>query len=287
MLDSWNDGDAKSAIIEFIRSVTTPGDSFVAPEERIATFDNDGTLWCEKPHYVQAEFLVRLSRPGDSYDQPTEPSTREPVGREGKRARLARFLDRLPDLVAGVAETTKDMTTTAFEDRVCSFFDTAIHPTLGVPYTQLAYAPMLELIELLKANGFRVYICTGGGRDFIRAVSEQLYGIPRDHVIGSAATLEYRDGDIYRKRRIELPIDDGPGKPVHIWRHTGRKPLFACGNADGDTEMLEISQFPLLIHHDDTEREFAYSESAEEVQAKAVQRGWTTVSMRRDFRRVF
>ena len=117
---------------------------------------------------------------------------------------------------------------------------------------------MLELLDLLRANDFHVYICSAGGRDFVRVISEEVYGITRDHVIGSATTLEYRDGDIYRTKGLELPIDDGPGKPVHIWRRTGRKPLFACGNADGDTEMLQIAKFSLLIDHDDAEREFAY-----------------------------
>ena len=156
-----------------------------------------------------------------------------------------------------------------------------------MPYTQLAYRPMLELLDLLQANDFHVYICTAGGRDFVRVISEEVYGITRDRVIGSAGTIEYRDGDIYRKKGIELPIDEGPGKPVHIWRRTGRKPLFACGNADGDTEMLEIARFPLLIHHDDAEREFAYDEKAEKVQAAAKREGWTVVSMRDDFARVF
>jgi phosphoserine phosphatase len=292
MLDSWNDGEAKSRIVEFVRNVTTPGDGFVPPAERIATFDNDGTLWCEKPNYVQAEFLMRRSTLAADAEagaaDPDVPRTEagEP-SRSGRRKRMADFLDRVPDLVSGVADAVKGMTTEAFEELVREFFDTATHPTLGVPYTHVAYRPMIELLELLQANDFHVYICTAGGRDFVRVVSEEVYGIPRDHVIGSAGTLEYRDGDIYRKKGIELPIDEGPGKPVHIWKRTGRKPLFACGNADGDTEMLEIAKFPLLIRHDDAEREFAYDMKAEKVQAEANDRGWTVVSMKEDFREVF
>jgi phosphoserine phosphatase len=287
VLDSWNDGVAESRIAEFVRNVTKPGDSFVPPAERIATFDNDGTLWCEKPNYVQAEFLMRRggSRPGE--DSATREAQAEVPPRTGRRKRMADLLDRVPDLVSGVADAVKGMTTEAFEELVREFFDTATHPSLGVPYTRLAYRPMIELLELLKANDFHVYICTAGGRDFVRVVSEEVYGIPRDHVIGSAGTLEYRDGDIYRKTGIELPIDEGPGKPVHIWKRTGRKPLFACGNADGDTEMLEIAKFPLLIRHDDAEREFAYDEKAEKVQAEAKERGWTVVSIKEDFREVF
>jgi phosphoserine phosphatase len=287
MLDSWNDGEAKSRIVEFVRNVTTPGDGFVPPAERIATFDNDGTLWCEKPNYVQAEFLMRRGGPQPGADPATQGAQAEEPSRSGRRKRMADLLDRVPDLVSGVADAVKGMTTEAFEDLVREFFDTATHPTLGVPYTHVAYRPMIELLELLKTNDFHVYICTAGGRDFVRVFSEEVYGIPRDHVIGSAGTLEYRDGDIYRKKGIELPIDEGPGKPVHIWKRTGRKPLFACGNADGDTEMLEIAKFPLLIRHDDAEREFAYDEKAEKVQAEANARRWTVVSMKEDFREVF
>jgi phosphoserine phosphatase len=287
MLDSWNDGEAKTAILEFVRSVTTPGDSFVAPEARIATFDNDGTLWVEKPHYTQAEFVMR--RRGVEAEGDVEPETTKPGrGRKSEdRSRLARLLDHAPDVIAGVAEVTKGMTTEAFERIVREFFDTAVHPTLGVPYTKLAYRPMVELLGLLRDNGFHVYICTGGGRDFVRVISHELYGIERDHVIGSAGALEYRDGDIYRKKGIELPIDDGPGKPVHIWQRTGRKPLFACGNANGDSEMLRIAKFSVLIHHDDAEREFAYDTKAEKVLAQAQFGGWTVVSMKNDFREVF
>jgi len=287
MLDSWNDGDAKSAILAFVRSVTTPGDSFVPPAERIATFDNDGTLWCEKPNYVQADFLLRrLNQMAD--DDPTR-RTRQPWKAlyERDHVWLASLMTRVADLTTGVTEAFEGITTEEFEVKARAFFDTTTHPTLGVPYTQLAYGPMIELLDLLRANEFHVYICTGGGRDFVRVISEEAYGVPRDHVIGSASTIEYRDGDIYRTKGLELPIDDGPGKPVHIWRRTGRKPLFACGNADGDAEMLEIARFSVLIDHDDAEREFAYREGAEKVMLKAQVRGWTVVSMRDDFREVF
>ena len=132
-----------------------------------------------------------------------------------------------------------------------------------------------------------VYICSAGGRDFVRPIAEQLYGIPRERVIGSATTLEFRDGDLYRTAGVEHPVDDGPGKPVHIWTRTGRKPLFAGGNADGDMQMLESARFALLLHHDDAEREFAYDEGAERALAEAAARGWTVVSMKNDFKTVF
>lgn len=287
MLEHWNDGEAKSRILGFIESVTTPGESFVPPESRIAAFDNDGTLWCEKPHYVQAEFLMR--RAGKADDSEAVAGRKPPDGslREVDRRKVADVFGQLPNLVNGIADVLREHTVGEFEGLVRRFFDTAVHPTLGIPFTQLAYAPMRELIELLRLNDFHVYICSGGGRDFIRVISEEVYGVPRDHVIGSAGTLEYRDGDIYRTKGIELPIDDGPGKPIHIWTRTGRKPIFACGNANGDAEMLEIAAFSVLIAHDDAEREFAYQHGAEKVLLEAAFREWTVVSMKDDFARVF
>ena len=146
---------------------------------------------------------------------------------------------------------------------------------------------MRELLDLLHANEFAVYICSGGGRDFMRPVTEEMYGVPRERVIGSATTLEYRDGDIYRTSGVEQPIDDGPGKPVHIWTRIGRKPLMAAGNSDGDIAMLETARFGLLVHHDDADREFAYDGGAEQALAEATRRGWTVASMKDDFATIF
>ena len=142
----------------------------------------------------------------------------------------------------------------AFEQAVQEFFATATHPSLGLPYTKVGYQPMRELLDLLDAHGFTVFICTGGGRDFIRPVSQQMYGVPRERVIGSATTVRYRDGQLYRTTEVEQPIDDGTGKPEHIWMRTGRKPLVAGGNANSDVPMLETARFGMLIRHDDAER---------------------------------
>jgi phosphoserine phosphatase len=286
-LPSWNDGPVKTAVLEFVRSVTTSGDAFVPPAERIATFDNDGTLWCENPIYVQADFIFRRFKemvrdnPARAKEQPYKAVV------EGDIEWLRDIYAHVPELLKGVGEAFAGITTEAFEQAAQEFFAVATHPTLGVPYTQVAYRPMRELIDLLQANGFQVYICTGGGRDFVRAVSEQVYGLPRDRVIGSATTLEYRDGDLYRTAGVEQPIDDGPGKPVHIWARTGRKPLLAGGNADGDVPMLETARFALLVHHDDAEREFAYEGGAEKALAAAKEHGWTVISMKEDFMTVF
>ena len=287
VLRSWNDGPAKTAILEFVASVDEPGPGFVPAAERVATLDNDGTLWCEKPLYVQADFIMRRWRamveadPAKGNEQPYKALV------ENDRVWLASLLDHVPELIKGVTEAYDGITVEAFEEAVQSFFATATHPTLGVPYTQVAYRPMLELLELLQANEFSVYICSGGGRDFMRPVSMQMYGVERDHVIGSATTLAYRDGAVYRTSDVEQPIDDGLGKPVHIWMRVGRPPIFAAGNADGDVPMLESARFALLLRHDDAAREFAYDAGAERALAEARVRGWTVASMAHDFATVF
>jgi phosphoglycolate phosphatase-like HAD superfamily hydrolase len=217
LLPSWNLGAAKSAVLEFVESVTGPGASYVPPAERIATFDNDGTLWCEKPQYVQADFVFRRWKqmiqadPAKAQEQPYKAV----AGND--RAWLANLLDHVPDLVKGVTEAYQGITVGAFEQAVHEFFATATHPTLGVPYTKVGYQPMRELLDLLQARGFIVFICSGGGRDFVRPVAEQMYGIPRERVIGSATMVQYRDGGLYRTKDVEQPIDDGTGKPAVRW----------------------------------------------------------------------
>jgi phosphoserine phosphatase len=287
LLPSWSGGTAKSAILGFIESVTEPGASYVPPPERIAAFDNDGTLWCEKPQYVQAEFILRRweqmvqADPAKAQEQPYKAVA------ENDRAWLANLLDHVPELVKGATEAYEGITVGAFEQAVQEFFAAAAHPALGLPYTKVGYRPMRELLDLLHACEFLVFMCSGGGRDFIRPVSEQMYGIPRDRVIGSATTVHYRDGELYRTKDVEQPIDDGAGKPEHLWMRTGREPLLACGNADGDVPMLETARFGVLIRHDDAGREFAYDTGAEHALAEAKERGWTVVSMHNDFKVVF
>ena len=287
-LEAWNDGAAKKAILDFVTSVSTAGGpDFAPPGERVAAFDNDGTLWCEKPTYVQADFMLRRltemvkAAPALAKEQPYKALV------ENDREWLSHLLDHADELVKAVTDAYADITVNAFERAVEEFFATARHPTLGVPYTKVGYRPMRELIELLRAHEFRVYICSGGGRDFVRVVSQDMYGVPREQVIGSATTLEYRDGDLYRTKGVEQPIDDGAGKPVHIWTRTGRKPLLAGGNADGDAPMLATARFGLLVRHDDAKREFAYDTGAEKALTEAAERGWTIVSMKDDFKTVF
>jgi len=290
LLPSWRQGDAKSAVLEFVESVSRPGAScasYVPPADRIETFDNDGTLWCEKPQYVRADFLFRRWKhmaeadPAKAKEQPYKAVA------ENDQAWLSNLAGHVPDLVKGVTEAYEGITVWAFEQAVREFFATATHPTLGLPYTKVGYQPMRELLDLLQAREFLVFICSGGERDFIRPVSEQMYGIPRQRVIGSATTVQYRDGELYRTKDVEQPIDDGTGKPEHIWMRTGRTPLLVGGNADGDVPMLQTARFSLLIHHDDASREFAYDTGAEKALAEAKERGWTVVSMHDDFKVVF
>jgi phosphoserine phosphatase len=286
-LPSWSEGPAKAAIQAFVAAVSEPGQAFVPPAERIATFDNDGTLWCEKPVYVQADFVFRRWRAMVAADPALADEQPYKALVENDRAWLADLMTHVPQLVKGVTEAWAGITTTAFDEAVREFFATATHPTLGVPYTRLVFGPMRELLDLLRAHDFRVFICSAGGRDFVRSIAEALYGVPRENVIGSGTTLEYRDGAVYRTRGMEQPIDDGPGKPVHIWMRTGHAPLLAAGNADGDMAMLETARFGLLVHHDDADREFAYDSGAEQALAEAGRKGWTVVSMKDDWTTVF
>ncbi len=287
VLPSWNNGPGRDAVLEFVDSVTTPGASYVPPAARVAAFDNDGTLWCEQPIYAQADFVVRRLQemvrddPGLAKEQPYKAAAEDDLDW------LMDIYAHVPELVKGIGEAFDGITTEAFEAAAREFFASARHPALDVPYTQTAYRPMLELIELLGEHDFAVYVCSAGGRDFMRAVCDEVYGLPRDRVIGSAPILEYRGGSLFRTRSVDEPIADGPGKPVHIWTRTGRRPLLAGGNSDGDIQMLESARFALVIRHDDAEREYAYDSGAELVLAAAEAHGWTVVSMKRDFAKVF
>jgi phosphoglycolate phosphatase-like HAD superfamily hydrolase len=286
-LPSWRPGTAKTALLEFVRSVTTPGPQFVPPPERNAAFDNDGTLWCEKPLYAQADFVLRrwkdmaLADPALAGQQPWK------AVMENDQEWLAGLLDHLPEVIEGVTRAYDGITVGAFDAEVRHFFDTQRHPALGVPYQQTAFRPMRELVALLQASEFAVYVCSGGGRDFVRVVSAEMYGIPRQQVIGSGTTLEFRDGEVYRTRGVEEPIDDGPGKPVHIWTRTGYAPLLAAGNADGDAAMLAQARLAVLVRHDDARREFAYDAGAEQALAAAAEQDWLVVSMQDDFAEMF
>jgi phosphoglycolate phosphatase-like HAD superfamily hydrolase len=304
LLPSWNEGATKAAILEFVESVTRPGASYVPPADRIATFDNDGTLWCEKPMPVQFDFILRrLSEmaqadPGLRGRQPWKAAYERDYGWFGTviNEHYAGNDANLGTLMAGIFAAYEGISVEDFEAKSGAFLRTAQHPTLGRGYLQCVYLPMVELLGYLAANGFANYIVSGGGRDFMRPVSQEVYGIPRDRVIGSAATFQYtsddRGGTITHKAEADV-LDDGPQKPIRIWSRTGRRPLIAGGNSNGDIPMLDFTWHPgkpsvrLLLLHDDGQREFAYTSGAEQALERADKSGWTVVSMHDDFKVVF
>jgi len=302
-LESWNEGAAKSAIIDFVTQVTTANSpTFVPLAERIATFDNDGTLWLEKPLYIQLQHGLRAigkaaaEKPELRDRQPFKAVYENDLAWLGKAA--ADYAKGDPSgvltLVAGLAEVLQGITVEAFEADVLDFLSNAQDAHFKQPYKQLTYKPMVELVHYLQANGFQVYITSGGGRDFMRAICEEVYGIPRAMTIGSSVTFKYSEDDqgavqVLRTKEIEQPIDDGPGKPLHIHRAIGRKPIMVAGNSDGDIHMLKYagSGLRLLVHHDDAEREYAYDGGSEKALQLAAQDGWLVVSMKHDWKTVF
>jgi hypothetical protein len=304
MLATWKDGQAKKAIVDFVTAVTTDGPTFVPEAERIATFDNDGTLWCEKPLPIQADFILR--RLYEMADADPELRDRQPwkAAYERDYAWLGQILaehyagddTNVRTLLGGVLAAHGGISVDEFEAKSDAFLRSAQHPTLGRVYLECAYAPMVELLGYLEANGFTNYIASGGGRDFMRPISLEVYGIPRERVIGSAAALEYvadqHGGTIMRKAEADY-LDDGPQKPIRIWSRVGRRPLVAGGNSNGDIAMLQFAQhrdkpsLRLLVLHDDAEREFDYTTGAEQALDLAGKDGWTVVSVKNDWAGVF
>jgi phosphoglycolate phosphatase-like HAD superfamily hydrolase len=294
-LDSWTDGPTKSAIVDFVDRVTTQGPDYVAPEERIAVFDNDGTLWCEKPMYIQLDFLIRRF----AEQAKADPSLREKqpykAAVEGDLNWFGGAVTKhyqgddsdFKPLVGAILTAHHEITVDEHRGRIEAFFNEAKHPTLGRPYTACGYRPMVELLRYLEDDGFTNYIVSGGGRDFMRPVTGQLYGIPPERVVGSSVGLDYRDGNLFTTSQPEF-LDDGPMKPVRLWSRIGRRPILAAGNANGDIEMLEFTRgLRLLVLHDDGDREFDYTAGAEKSLDRAATDGWTVVSMRNDWATVF
>ena len=291
VLASWKDGLAKQAILDFVAAAVTPGSGFVELADRIAAFDNDGTLWVEQPMPPQLDFVFRKwqeevrAEPSLAQQQPYKALI------EQDRAFFEGVATQDPQVVAtleeGFARSWAGTTPEEFDAQVREWTKTVKQPKLGVPYVELVYRPMLELFGFLRANQFRVFVCSGGGRDFMRAFAEETWGIYKENVIGSAAAYTYADGKIVRSEAFLGGLDVGPGKPEHIFAQTGRLPLFAGGNADVDIEMLQSAKFALLVNHDDEEREFAYAKGAVTALAKARELDWTVVSMKNDWTTVF
>ncbi|MET8858939.1 HAD family hydrolase [Streptomyces sp. NPDC004579] len=291
VLASWNEGPARQAILDYVHRATTPGPAFVEPADRIATFDNDGTLWVEQPMPPQFDFVFRVWE----QEVKADPSLaeRQPYKAlvEQDQAFFAGLATQEPEAVATLLEAfTRSWAGTTpeeFDAQVREWTRTVRDPRFGVPYVELVYRPMLELFDLLRAGGFRVFVCSGGGRDFMRVFAEDTWGILKENIIGSAAAYTYADGRIVRSRDLLGGLDLGPGKPEHIFAHTGRLPAFAGGNADVDIEMLQSAAFALLVRHDDDRREYAYTTGAEASLATAGQLGWTVVSMKNDWTTLF
>ena len=298
-LPSWNDGPAKQAILAFVAKVTKEGPDFVPVVERIATFDNDGTLWAEQPMYFQ--FLFALDRVKALAPKHPEWKTQEPFASLLKGDVKAALAGGERAMLEIVVATHAGMTTEEFEAIVKDWIATAKHPTTKRPYTEMVYQPMLELLAYLRANGFKTFIVSGGGIEFMRPWAESVYGIPPEQVVGSSikTKFETRDGKPVLVRLPELNfIDDKSGKPIGINQHIGRRPLMAFGNSDGDFEMLEWTtagkgpRFGLVVHHTDAAREWAYDRQSsigrlDKALDVAPAKGWIVVSMKDDWQRIF
>jgi phosphoserine phosphatase len=299
-LPSWNDGPTKQQIEAFVKKVSTSGSAdFVEPEKRIAVFDNDGTLWAEQPVYFEFFFVldqVRAQAPQHPEWKTTEPFKSALAGdMKGLAASGEQGAAQL------MAATHAGMTTEEFAQRVNQWVSTARHPKTHRVYTEMVYQPMLELLHYLRDNGFKTYIVSGGGQDFMRAWAEAVYGIPPEQVIGSEGELKFelRDGKpvLVKESKVAL-VDDHAGKPVGIERFIGRKPIFAFGNSDGDQQMLEWvasgdgARFAGLVHHTDAGREFAYDRNSpvgklDKALDEATAKGWTVVDMKKDWKQIF
>jgi len=299
-LSSWNDGKAKQSIIEFVAKVAKQGSpDFVPPAERIAVFDNDGTLWSEQPMYFQLIFAIdRVKALAPEHPEWKDKAPFSSLLKGDVKAALAGGEHAILEIIMA---THAGMTTAEFEQIVKAWITTAKHPTTKRPFTEMIYQPMLEVLAYLRTNGFKTFIVSGGGIEFMRPWTEKIYGIPPEQVIGSSikTKFEMQDGRPVLLRLPELNFfDDKEGKPVGINQHIGRRPIAAFGNSDGDLQMLQWTtvgqgpRFALYVHHTDGEREWAYDRKSsigrldkglDEAQAK----GWTVVDMKRDWKFIY
>jgi phosphoserine phosphatase len=303
-LDSWNDGAVKRAIVDFVTRVTTPNTpAFVPPADRIAVFDNDGTLWCEQPVIQLAHVLQRWEEMAKQNlalrdQQPWKAAVDKDMTwfRTAITKHYGGDESDMPALAKGLLSAFAGLTTDEFAKSVAAFFKTAAHPTLKRLYRDCGYAPMVELLRFLEAHGFTNYIVSGGGRDFIRQIAGEIYGIPQERVVGSSTSIAFREqgdgGDLLMQAKLDV-FDDKAVKPARIWSRTGKRPILAAGNSNGDIPMLQFANtaarpaLRLLVLHDDAAREFDYVSGAEQSLALAKQYGWTVVSMKDDWKTVF
>lgn len=299
-LPSWNEGPAKARIVEFVRHTTTPGDpGFVAPPDRIAVFDNDGTLWVEQPLYTELLFALDQVRA----EAPHHPEwrTRQPFKAVLQGDARGALAGGQKSLAAILGTTHAGMTVATFDSTVRGWIATARHPATNRRFTSMVYQPQVELLAWLRSQGYQTWIVTGGTANFVRAFVEPTYGVPPEHVVGSRLRLMYRilDGGpaVVVEPAIDL-VDDGPGKPVGIAQAIGRRPVIAVGNSDGDYEMLDYStsgsgpRLGIIIHHDDGAREYAYDRDSHVGRLargldSAATKGWLVTSMKQDWKVIF
>jgi hypothetical protein len=300
-LPSWSEGAVKKSIADFVSRVTTQGSAdFVPAERRIATFDNDGTLWCEQPVYLQVAFA--FDRVKAMAPQHPEWKTTQPFKAILDQDVKALAAAGQKGLLQAIAVTHARMTVEDFSRTVLDWTATARHPRFHRPYTELVYQPMLELLSYLRANGFKTFIVSGGGIEFMRPWVEKVYDIPPEQVVGSSGEVKFQFGADGKPELMKLPkiefIDDGPGKPVGINRFIGRRPIFAFGNSDGDLQMLqwtaagEGARFAGLVHHTDATREYAYDRESkvgklDKALDEAAAKGWPVVDMKQDWKTIF
>ena len=299
-LPSWKVSRARTEILDFVACAINPDcGSYIKPAERIAVFDNDGTLWCEQPIYIQFAFVI--DRVTALAPQHPEWKTEEPFAAVLKKDMKAVVAGGEKGLMQLLAATHAGMTTDEFTATAKEWFKTARHPLYKRPYPELVYQPMVELLEYLRDNGFKTYIVSGGGIEFMRVVAEEIYGIPPEQVIGSSGKLKYelKDDNPVLMRLAELDFnDDKAGKPVAIQKFIGRRPVLAFGNSDGDYEMLRWvtsgsgPRLGLIVHHTDGDREVAYDREShigrlDKALTEAADRGWQVVDMKRDWATVF
>ena len=299
-LASWNDGPSKQQIMKFVADVTTQGSSaFVPAEDRIAVFDNDGTLWSEQPLYFQFLFMLdQLKAAAPKHPEWKDNAAFKALVGKDQKALAAMGMKPVLELLA-VANT--GMTVAQYEQAIRDWLKTARHPRFERPYTDLVYKPMQELLAYLRSNGFKTFIVSGGGVEFMRVWSAQAYGIPPEQVVGSIVEVKYGmvDGKPALTRLPKVAfVDDGPGKPVGIYRAIGRRPIFAFGNSDGDWQMLQWTaagdgpRFMGLVHHTDATREYAYDRASkigklDKAWDDAVAKGWTVVDMKSEWNKIF
>jgi phosphoserine phosphatase len=302
-LPSWNDTATRRALVGFVETVSRPGDGYVPPEERVAVFDNDGTLWCEKPMPIELGFILErlAAMVGD------DPSLRErqpwKAAVEHDEAWLGGAIDKhyagddraVKTLIGGVLQAFAGWPVEKYTAAATAFVGQGRHRKLARSFLQCGYRPMVELLQYLRANGFATYIVSGGNRDFMRTFAQEIYEIPPERVIGSSNELRYQGGEHNSVVYQAAPdvFDDGPAKPVRIWSRIGRRPILACGNSNGDIPMLDFaggaSRAPLrlLVRHDDDKREFDYMTGADTALARAKTQDWKVISMKNDWSCVF